>query len=118
MKRMPKEISKDSDSTIVIMGGKKTTIAEVKKSYANLEFLSKASAVDVVNILLNGKEPLNREQIAKQANLSLGYTIEVLNNLIKYDYVAQFRIGKRKLIYYALTEKGYDVLVSKGKKTE
>jgi predicted transcriptional regulator len=108
---------KDSDSTVVVIGGKKTTISEVKKSYANLEFLSKASAINVVNVLLTTKQPLTREQIAKQVNLSVGYTIDVLKNLIKYDYVANFHIGKRKLIYYALTEKGYNALASRGDKT-
>ena len=113
----PKENLADSDSTIVIIGGKKATIAEVKKSYARLEFLSKASAMTVVNILLATKEPLTREQIATQAKLSVGYTIDVLNNLVKYDYVVQFHIGKRKLIYYALTEKGYNALASRSEKT-
>jgi DNA-binding transcriptional regulator GbsR (MarR family) len=104
---------KDSDSIVVVIGGKKTTIAEVKKSYANLAFLSKTSAMNVVSVLHNSTEPLTREQIAKQAGISVGYTIEVLNNLIKFDYVANFHIGKRKLIYYALTEKGYSALVGR-----
>jgi predicted transcriptional regulator len=108
---------KDTDAIVVVIGGKKTTVAEVKKTYANLEFLSKTSAINVVNVLLKAKEPLTREQIVKQVNMSLGYTVDILNNLIKYDYVANFHIGKRKLIYYALTEKGYNALADKTDKT-
>jgi hypothetical protein len=104
---------KNTDSVVVVIDGKKTTVGEVKKSYASLEFLSKASARSVVNVLLKTKEPLTREQIAKQVNMSVGYTIQVLNIFIKYDYVANFRIGQRKLIYYALTEKGYNELMDK-----
>lgn len=108
---------KDSDSVVVVIGGKKTTVAEVKKSYANLEFLSKASAMSVVRALHNSKEPLTREQIAKASGISVGYTIDVLNNLIRYDYVVSFHIGQRKLIYYALTEKGYNAFEDKTDKT-
>ena len=109
--------TKDQDSTIVVIGGKKITVADVKKSYASLEFLTKTSAINVVNVLLNSKEPLTREQIAKRANISVGYTVEVVNSLIKYDYITNFHIGKRKLIYYALTEKGYNALVNRVDKT-
>lgn len=55
--------SKDSDSIVVVIGGKKTTVAEVKKSYANLEFLSKGSAISIVNVLLNSKEPLTKSKL-------------------------------------------------------
>jgi predicted transcriptional regulator len=108
---------KDSDSIVVVIDGKKTTIADVKKSYASLEFLSTPSAMSVVEVLLNSKEPLTRERIAKAANISVGYAIYVLNNLVKYDYVANFHIGKRKLIYYALTEKGFNTLTDRFGKT-
>lgn len=109
---MTKETSAGSDSTMVIIDGKKLTISEVKRSYAKLEFLSKSSSKSIINVLLSAKEPLAREQIAARAKLSRGYTINVLNDMVRYEYVASFRIGKRKLIYYALTEKGYNALAT------
>lgn len=111
-----KDDSKDLDS-IVVIGGERTTIAKVQKLYASLEFLSKNSAMSVANVLLGTKEPLTRGQIAKQTQLSTGYTIDILNDLVRYGYVAQFHIGKRKLIYYALTVKGFEALTSKREKT-
>ncbi|MGD0643384.1 MAG: hypothetical protein ABSA75_00585 [Candidatus Bathyarchaeia archaeon] len=112
---MTKETSSDLSSTVVVIGGKKTTIGEVQKSYATVSFLSKLSAMKVVQVLLTAKEPMTREQIAEQAKLSTGYTIDVLKSLIKYEYVVPFRIGSRKLIFYAMTEKGFEMLANKEK---
>lgn len=105
--------NQDLDSTVVYMDGKKTTVGEVQKSYAKLSFLSKTSAMNIVKALINTKEPLTREQIAEKAELSCGYTIQILNNLIQYGYVIPFHIGKRKLIFYAITEKGHNALTEK-----
>lgn len=113
---MTKE-SSDLSSTVVVIGGKKITIGEVQKSYATVGFLSKHSAMKVVQVLLTAKEPLTREQIAEQAKLSVGYTIDVLKSLIKYDYIVPFRIANRKLIFYAMTEKGYNMLANKEEKS-
>jgi len=110
--------SQDLDSTIVYMNGRKITIGNVKKSYAKLSFLSKTSAMNIVNILVRSKEPLTRELIAKKANLSVGYTIDLLNNLIQFVYAVSFFIGKRKVLFYAITAKGYDALASKTEKEE
>ena len=110
---MPKESSADLSSTVVVLDGKRTTIGEVQKSYATVSFLSKPAAKRLVQVLLVAKEPLTREQLAEQAKLSVGYAIDVLKNLVKFGYIAPFRIGSRKLIFYALTEKGYDALAKK-----
>jgi hypothetical protein len=34
----------------------------------------------------------------------------------KYDYIVDFRIGKRKTIYYALTEQGFNALATSEQK--
>ena len=112
---MPKEPVQNTDSTVIYIGGKKTTIGEVQKSHATLLFLSKPSAIKIAEVLLNSKEPLTREQIANQAKLSVGYTIDVLNTLLKYDYIVPFRISNRRLIFYAVTEKGFNALENKSK---
>lgn len=109
---LPKQ-NQDLDSTVVYIDGKKTTVGEVQKSYAKLSFLSKASAMNIVKTLIKAKDPLTRDKIAKEAKLSVGYTIDLLNKLIEYGYVVPFHIGKRKLIFYAMTEKGYNVLTQK-----
>lgn len=114
---MAKESSADLSSTVVVIGGKKITIGEVQKSYATVGFLSKQSAMKVVQVLLTAKEPLTREQIAEKAKLSVGYLIDVLSDLIKYEYIVPFRIANRKLIFYAMTEKGYNMLSSKEEKS-
>jgi DNA-binding transcriptional regulator GbsR (MarR family) len=110
---MPREPSQNLDSTVIFIGGKKTTVGDVQKSYATTGFLSKASAMRVVQVLFNAKEPMTRKQIAEQAKLSEGYSVDVLNNLIQYNYVVTFHIAKRKLLFYALTEKGYNAFASK-----
>lgn len=115
---MSKSDSQDLDSTIVYINGRKTTIGDVQKSYAKLSFLSKISAMTVVSTIINSKDPLTRTQIAKQSKLSVGYTIDILNNLIQFGYAVSFHIGKRKLIYYAITEKGYNSLESKTREEE
>jgi hypothetical protein len=114
---MPREPTQNLDSTVIFINGKKTTVGEVQKSYATLGFLSKQSAMKVVQVLLTAKEPMTREQIAEQAKLSVGYTIDILKNLITYGYTIPFRIANRKLIFYALTEKGYNSLADKGEKS-
>ncbi len=111
MNVLPKQ-PEDLDSTVIYIDGKKTTVGEVQKSRAELSFLSKTSAMNVVKALLQSKEPLTREQIAEEAKLSVGYTVHVLNNLIRYGYVVGFHIGKRKLIFYAITEKGHNALAT------
>jgi ribosomal protein S25 len=110
-------MSAQKESKIVVIGGKKLSIADVKKSFADLEFLTKIGAKKIIAVLLKTQEPLTREQIAQKAGLSTGYTIQVLNELKKYDYVVDFRIGKRKTIYYALTEQGFDALAPIEQKT-
>jgi DNA-binding MarR family transcriptional regulator len=109
---MPREPTENVDSKVIFIDGKRITIGEVQKSFATLAFLSKHSDTKVVQVLLTAKEPMTREQIAEQAKLSVGYTVDVLNNLIKYEYIVQFHIASRKLIFYALTEKGYNALQS------
>lgn len=103
----------DKSSTVVIIGGKRMTIADVKRSFADLEFLSKESSMRIVTVLMNAEEPLTREQIAEKAKLSKPYTIDILKRLINYDYIVSFHIGKGKLLYYAITEQGYDAIKSK-----
>jgi hypothetical protein len=105
-------MSKPEDLTakVVIIGGKRQTIAEVQKSFAELEFTTTIGTTKVIDSLLHAQEPLTREQIAKKADLSVVYTIDVLGKLMKYDYVVGFHIGKRKTIYYALTETGHNAL--------
>ena len=110
---MPQSKSVDLSSKVVIIGGKRLTVSDVRKSFAELEFLTKGGAMKVVDVLLNAQEPLTREQIAKKAGLSTGYTVDILNKLTTYDYVVGFHIGKRKTIYYAATEIGYTALSNK-----
>ena len=112
---MPKDPLQNPDSTVIFIGGKKTTIGEAQKTHATLVFLSKPAAMKIVQVLLNSKEPLTREQIANQAKLSIGYIIDILDSLLKYDYVVSFRISNRRLIFYALTEKGFNALENKNK---
>lgn len=114
---MSKDASADIGSTVVVIGGKRLTIEEVQKSYATIGFLSKPAAMKIVKVLLNAKEPMTREQIAEQAKLSVIYTIDILNGLIKYEYITPFHLGGRKLIFYAMTEKGFNALSSKEEKT-
>lgn len=104
------------DSRLVVIGGKRITIHDVKKSFAELELLTKGGAIKIVDVLINAQEPLTREQISDKASLSMGYTVDVLNRLLAYDYVASFRIGTRKLIYYAITERGYNEITKKKRK--
>jgi len=103
----------DISSKVVIIGGKRQTIADVQKTFAELEFTTTIGTAKVIDVLLNAQEPLTREQLAKKANLSIIYTVDVLNKLMKFDYVVGFHIGKRKTIYYALTETGHNALSSK-----
>jgi len=103
----------DISSKVVIIGGKRQTIADVQKTFAELEFTTTIGTTKVIDVLLNAQEPLTREQLAKKANLSIIYTVDVLNKLMKFDYVVGFHIGKRKTIYYALTETGHNALSSK-----
>lgn len=72
----------------------------------------------IINVLLNAQEPLTREQIAEKAHLSVGYTIDMIKRLMQYDYVVGFHIGKRKLIFYALSGQGYDALRRRKEETE
>jgi ribosomal protein S25 len=110
---MSKTKLEDTDSKIVVIGGKKLSVSEVKKSFAELEFLTKVGAKKVVDVLVKAQEPLEREQISQRASLSTGYTVQVLKSLEKYDYVVGFHIGHRKTIYYAITEQGYNALAEK-----
>jgi hypothetical protein len=103
----------DVSSKVVIIGGKRLTIADVRQTFAELEFTTTIGTTKVINVLLNAQEPLTREQLAKKADLSTIYTIDILGKLMKYDYVVGFHIGKRKTIYYALTEIGHSTLSSK-----
>nr|MDO8098454.1 hypothetical protein [Candidatus Njordarchaeota archaeon] len=113
---MPESESEGTDSKVVVIGGKRLTISDVRKSFGELEFLTTGGAVKVIDILINTQEPLTREQISSKADLSMGYVVEVLRKLLAYDYVAAFHIGKRKLIYYAITDQGYNALTKKKRK--
>lgn len=100
----------DVSSKVVIIGGKRQTIADVRKTYAELEFTTTIGTTKVIDVLLSTQEPLTREQIADKSGLSIAYVIAILNKLMKFDYVVGFHIGKRKTIYYALTETGHNAL--------
>jgi hypothetical protein len=100
----------DLSSKFVIIGGKRQTIADVQKTFAELEFTTTIGTTKVIDTLLHAQEPLTREQIAKKSTLSVIYTVDILGKLMKYDYVVGFHIGKRKTIYYALTETGHNAL--------
>jgi hypothetical protein len=106
--------TKDNSSKIIVIGGKKQSIADVQKSFAELDLFSTQGAIKIVNVLLNTKEPLTRDQLATQTGLSVVYIITILDNLNKYDYVASFHLGTNlKRLYYALTEIGYNALCTK-----
>lgn len=109
-------MSVQKESKIVVIGGKKLSIADVKKSFAELEFLTKAGSKKVIDVLLKTQEPLTRDQISQKAGLSVGYTVQVINEMEKYDYIVDFHIGKRKTIYYALTEQGFNALATSEQK--
>lgn len=104
----------DKSSKVIVIGGKKQTIADVQKTYAELEFATTPGTMKIVNALANAKEPLTRDQLTELTHLSQVYIIDILTNLEKYDYVIGFHIGNNKRrLFYALTELGYNALGSK-----
>jgi DNA-binding transcriptional regulator GbsR (MarR family) len=111
---MAQNKSTDISSKVVIIGGKPQTISDVRKSFAELEFTTTIGTTKIVNALRSTKEPLTRAQLTEQTGLSTAYIITILSNLEKFDYVVGFHIGKRKTIYYALTETGYNTLSKEG----
>jgi DNA-binding transcriptional regulator GbsR (MarR family) len=114
---MLKSKTDDVGSKVVIIGGKKLTVSDVRKSFAELEFSTTIGSRKVMDVLINTKEPLTREQISEKAKMSSGYAVQVLLKLEEFDYAVQFHIGKRKTIYYAITEQGYNALANKEGKT-
>ena len=111
---MTQNSSTDDSSRIVIINGKRQTVADVQKSFAELEFLGTPGTSKIVDVLLNSKEPLTREQLGTKTGLSIVYIISILSKLQKYDYIVGFHIGNRRTLYYALSEKGFDSLSKKG----
>jgi DNA-binding MarR family transcriptional regulator len=104
----------ENQSKVIVIGGKRLTIADVQKSFAELDLLGNPGTMKVAGVLLNAKEPLTRDQLAAQTTLSSVYIIDVITNLEEYDYIASFHIGTNKRrLYYALTEKGYNALCSR-----
>jgi DNA-binding transcriptional regulator GbsR (MarR family) len=113
---MLKSKNDDVGSKVVVIGGKKLTVSDVRKSFAELEFSTTIGSKKVTDVLISAKEPLTREQISEKAKMSTGYAVQVLLKLEQFDYVVQFHIGKRKTIYYAITEQGYNALATKEEK--
>ncbi len=102
----------DVTSRMVIMGGKRQTVADVQKSFAEFEVsaVTPIEGSEVIDLFLNAQEPLSREGIAKKTNLSIAQIMTIIDNLLKFDFAIGFRIGTMKKTYYALTENGYNLL--------
>ena len=98
---------KEISETKVLVGGKLVTLEQLKQTYADIMVGGTPGNVRVMDTLSVADRPLDRDDVAKKAKLTKGYTRSVLKRLIKKDLVMEFRMGGR-LLYYLLTEKGFD----------
>ena len=98
---------KEISETKVLVSGKLVTLEELKQTYADIMVGGTPGNVRVMDTLATADRPLNRDNIAKKAKLTSGYTRSVLKRLIKKGLVMEFRMGGR-ILYYLLTESGFN----------
>jgi predicted transcriptional regulator len=90
----------------VYVQGRLVPIEELEEQYPEMSLATSSGTVRIVQALVGAEKPLNREEIAKKADLSEGFTRTLLKRLKKGDYALEFRLGGGKIFYYLLTEKG------------
>jgi len=99
----------EEKETKVYVGGNLIPLKQLEQKYAEISIAGTPGNIKVIEILTNAEKPLTREDIAKKANMSTGYSRDILKSLIKKEYVVEFRIGKARTLYFLLTEKGLEL---------
>lgn len=92
--------------TRVLVAGKLVPVKELEKQYPELTISGKRGNIKVLEVLLKTEKPLTRVDVGKEAKMSTGYATDIVKKMAKSGYVLEFQIGKGKLKYYLLTEKG------------
>ena len=92
--------------TKVLVSGKLVPVRELEKQYPELTIAGKRGNIKVLEVLLKADKPLTREDVGKEAKMSVGYAIDILKKMVKSGYILEFQIGKGRHRYYLLTEKG------------
>lgn len=102
---------------IIVLDKKKIPLSEVKIKFADLGFLTLPSVKKIFSVLIKAQYPLKMVELVQTTGLSQFGVIKPMTDLVKYDYVARFHIVGGKLLFYALTEKGYKVSQEMTKET-
>ena len=76
--------------TKVLVDGKLVPIADLEKRYSEVIMAAVPGNVRIVHVLLKADKPLTRHDVAKKANMSVAYVIDVLKKLAKKGYVLEF----------------------------
>ena len=96
----------EEKETMVYVKGKLTPLRQLEREYAEISIAGTRGNIKIIEVLTKAEKPLSKVDIANKANMSLGYTRDILKPLVKKKYVLEFRIGRARILYYLLTEKG------------
>jgi len=100
------EKEKEKQEIRVLVGGKLVTLEDLKKEYVEIAIAGTPGDMRLLEALAAADKPLTRHDIAKKAQLSSVYAIDILKRLMKNNLVLEFRMGRGRYLYYLLTEKG------------
>jgi hypothetical protein len=100
------------DSKVVVLGGNRYTIAQLKEQL-NLTLISERPSISLVmKVLHDTRIPLTRAEIAEKTGKSVVQTSGVLRELLELEFVARMKLTKHTSMY-ALTERGYKIAKQK-----
>jgi len=97
------------EETKVLVGGRLITLKTLKQKYADITIADTPGNFKVIETLEKTDKPLTRHDMAKITNMTPSYVASILKKLIEKQYITKFRIGRSKILYYLLTEKGYNL---------
>jgi len=95
----------ESNEVKVYVKGKLVRVSELEKEYPQISLAGSSGSKRILQVLVSTDKPLSKEDIAKKASLSAGFTRTLLKRLTKNGYTMEFQLGGR-VLYYLLTEKG------------
>ena len=93
----------------IVIGGKVLTVEEAKEKYSEVTITSNPTAKEVISLLKASDIPLTRRDLAEKARKSSIYIGTITKSLEQSGLLASFTLGGSRRLYYALTEKGFQL---------
>ena len=98
-------MSDEKDKRYVILGGERVHRDAVKKKYRDIGLLSKPTAKEIIQLLINQTEPLSTSTIASAIRKDRRVVGRILRELKEAEIILSFSLGGR-VQHYAITEYG------------